>query len=331
MKKLFLFLLILILTTAAVSADDCELVFSSFDNGGPEYRITVDDPSIISVISIREDEEPGDDDLFGPPYRMIFRFTGLKPGETTITISAHSLIAEYYDAEYQVMVDEDLYVRLSHDRHLAQMRLYRAGEMMPSKYEILLLNGEYMLYKGQGGPAVISHEVIEKLIGILDTYNVYAWDGFSESNPDVLDGEFFSFRVIFSDGEVISAQGDNAFPPDYFRAAGEIEQLLNTTEEEPDNLCGTFVYEKEGFGGSFTISLHEDGSFNFYEGPLSSYIGTGDWYQEGPLLTLYEDNEDYSVNHFLVGNGILVFAETDSDNFPYIALQDGDKFILLDE
>ena len=41
-----------------------------------------------------------------------------------------------------------------------------------------------------------------------------------------------------------------------------------------EDLAGkTYEYEKEGFGGNFTIQLKEDGTFTYYEGGLSSYIG----------------------------------------------------------
>ena len=43
-----------------------------------------------------------------------------------------------------------------------------------------------------------------------------------------------------------------------------------------DSVAGkTFVWEKEGFGGDFTITLNADGTYQYYEGYLSSYIGFG--------------------------------------------------------
>ena len=40
-----------------------------------------------------------------------------------------------------------------------------------------------------------------------------------------------------------------------------------------EDLAGkTYEYEKEGFGGNFTIQLKEDGTFTYYEGGLLSLI-----------------------------------------------------------
>ena len=53
----------------------------------------------------------------------------------------------------------------------------------------------------------------------------------------------------------------------------------------PEDVAGkAYPYEKEGCGGAFTISLYADGTFQYYEGFLSSYIGFGTW-------TLDEDDK----------------------------------------
>lgn len=54
-----------------------------------------------------------------------------------------------------------------------------------------------------------------------------------------------------------------------------------------EDLAGkNYVYEKDSFGSDFIISLKEDGSFTYYEGALSSYIGTGEWTVEKDTLIL---------------------------------------------
>ena len=40
----------------------------------------------------------------------------------------------------------------------------------------------------------------------------------------------------------------------------------------------TYIYEKEGIGGNFTIHINDDGTFLYHEGPLSSYLGIGIWF-----------------------------------------------------
>ena len=46
---------------------------------------------------------------------------------------------------------------------------------------------------------------------------------------------------------------------------------------EEEDVTGTYLYEQGGFGGDFWITLEEDGTFTYYEGGLSSYIGEGEW------------------------------------------------------
>ena len=93
---------------------------------------------------------------------------------------------------------------------------------------------------------------------------------------------------------------------------------------QPEELAGkTYQYEKDGFGGSFTIRLEEDGTFTYYEGSLSSYIGTGDWTLEGETLTLQEKNRHFT---FRAEKDCLVFQEKQSGDFTYIKVSDQEEF-----
>ena len=38
------------------------------------------------------------------------------------------------------------------------------------------------------------------------------------------------------------------------------------------------------FGGSFSIQINADGTFDYYEGNLSNYIGVGEWELDGDTL-----------------------------------------------
>lgn len=87
----------------------------------------------------------------------------------------------------------------------------------------------------------------------------------------------------------------------------------------------TFVYEKEGFGSDFTIRLHDDGSFGYYEGMLSSHLGMGTWSVEEEILTLHEDVFDRKFR-FRIKDGVLQFLQEDSDGFNYLKVADGDRF-----
>lgn len=90
----------------------------------------------------------------------------------------------------------------------------------------------------------------------------------------------------------------------------------------------TYVYEKSGFGGDFTIKLNGDGTFTYYEGFLSSYIGMGNWALDGETLVLVND-EAYGhqrENRFKIVDGDLVFQAENSSNFTHIKAADGEKF-----
>lgn len=91
----------------------------------------------------------------------------------------------------------------------------------------------------------------------------------------------------------------------------------------------TFVYEKKGFGGKFTIQIKDDGTFGYYEGLLSSYIGIGSWILDNNILVLSDDDDiGYPlVNRFEVKDGDLVFLAEDSSNFLYVNVADGEHFV----
>ena len=78
----------------------------------------------------------------------------------------------------------------------------------------------------------------------------------------------------------------------------------NLVDKNVQNMIvgNTYVYEKDGFGGDFIININEDGTFSYYEGALSSYIGMGKWTLEGNTLCLADDEEtgDSFVNYFKV-------------------------------
>ena len=104
------------------------------------------------------------------------------------------------------------------------------------------------------------------------------------------------------------------------------EPLLGTGTSSSAEEAAVYVYEKEGFGGPFTIVLYPDGTFQYYEGYLSSYIGFGTWEMDGNLLTLRE--HDYGlVNHFTITPEGLVFQAEGSDNFFYKEVAEGDRFL----
>ena len=92
----------------------------------------------------------------------------------------------------------------------------------------------------------------------------------------------------------------------------------------------TFTWEKEGFGGDFTITLNEDGSYRYYEGFLSSYIGSGDWSVKNDTVVMTEKGGYDTVFRFSVKDGDLIYRSDGSDRFIYTAVEDGDRFRQTD-
>lgn len=101
----------------------------------------------------------------------------------------------------------------------------------------------------------------------------------------------------------------------------------------PGNIADkTYVYEKDGFGGDFAITINSDGSFRYYEGYLSSYIGNGTWELKEDVLCLSDDENTGNSfkNYFIVDGESLVFTEENSSNFMYVKVSDGEKFLAAD-
>lgn len=92
---------------------EAELSFESFDGGGPEYRVVLDDPALLSYRSDVYYYKEDHDRMTGAGYHVAYAFTGLKAGATTLTIESRSPIAGNCDYVYDAVVDEALNVTLT--------------------------------------------------------------------------------------------------------------------------------------------------------------------------------------------------------------------------
>ena len=112
----------------------------------------------------------------------------------------------------------------------------------------------------------------------------------------------------------------------------------NRTEITKDDIVDKiYVYEKDGCGSDFTIEIKADGTFTYYEGMLSSHIGRGEWVYLDGMLTLTEKTvrfkdaselEEVTVSYsFSVKKDTLVFEDNGVDNFRYVKVKDGEKFL----
>ncbi len=204
------------------------LVFSSFDGGGFEYNITVDNPEIVTYT--RQRDYGSDRHLFetGSPYQEYFIFSGLKTGSTKVTIFASSPIIDSYEMVYQADVNENLEVTLTAARSISRFELYLHGEMAPRYYSVYMLQNEpYLSVRDNENYRRIDQKTVDDLTGVFEAYDVASWNGFSGYNGYVLDGEGFRLEIYLNDGSYISATGDNSFPEHYHEVISQWEEILN--------------------------------------------------------------------------------------------------------
>ena len=95
-------------------------------------------------------------------------------------------------------------------------------------------------------------------------------------------------------------------------------------------IAGTYRYEGEGFGGDFTITLNADGTYSFYEGALSSYLGGGTWTMDGDAVCLTEENGFDLHFRFTWQGDALVYDAAGSDGFLYVEVSDAERFVRQD-
>ena len=87
-----------------------ELSFDSFDGGGPEYSVEIDDPEVVAFTEKRAYHSPDHEEMDGAGYSVAFTFVGLMPGETQVRISGWSPIAGSETYLYSMTVDDQLNV-----------------------------------------------------------------------------------------------------------------------------------------------------------------------------------------------------------------------------
>lgn len=73
---------------------------------------------------------------------------------------------------------------------------------------------------------VMTKKDVEKIIEILDKYEVYKWDEFKKSNPNVLDGDSFNLTIKYNDDKSISSSGYMMWPKNYREVQGELDSIF---------------------------------------------------------------------------------------------------------
>ena len=237
-------------------------------------------------------------------------------------------IQEYSFASYGKRLEFDaLCEKLAQNHVLTRFFFGRGGYTVPVYHEVIFRYGRYYLTEDEEVIRELDPSYAAELEKLVSDYKLEDWNGFRGSDPRVLDGEGFTLQLSFADGLSVYASGENKFPDGYYGAVNAIEDVFR--REEMAFIAGEYKYEKEGFGGDFMLTLKPDGTYTFYEGALSSYIGSGTWDIYYGALYLNEDPETGYAFKFVLGveDGQLVYMADFSDEFMYVKVADKEKFI----
>ncbi|MBO4836527.1 MAG: protease inhibitor I42 family protein [Clostridia bacterium] len=203
------------------------LILSSFDGGGYAYTVSIEDKDILSCTTYRDYGDGSDNTETGSTYDEVFTFTGLKPGTTTVTITGRSPILENVNYVYTAAADTSLQIKLTPVKALSYLFLYRCGEIAYDSYLITRDEDRYFVSVNDGKKKPFDRSAAEALAEIINEYALAEWDGFSKSQPGIPDGESFWLEIRLTDGISVRADGDNAFPKDYFTVIGRMQDILD--------------------------------------------------------------------------------------------------------
>ena len=337
MKRMIGMLLAALLALGAwAGAEEAVVTFASFDGGGHEYTVEIGDPSILAC-EVTRDYGGDDPELVdGASFETVCTFTGLAPGSTDVAISGRSPILENQDALYTATVDEALNVTLTPVRALSTFFLYRGGEIYRDSYRISRGPEGYLVSVSDGEPLAIDAASVAALERVVEDYGLERWDGFDESEPNVLDGEGFWLEIGLTDGTHILARGDNAFPEDYFEAMDALQRILDNAtigeEAEPMKLLigGTEVpvtWEDNDSVAALkalaplTISMHMYGGFE-QVGPIGESLPRND----AQTATAPGDIVLYSGDQIVIFYGSNAWAYT---RLGHVDLPEADMARLL--
>ena len=95
-------------------------------------------------------------------------------------------------------------------------------------------------------------------------------------------------------------------------------------------IAETYQYEGEGFGGDFTITLNADGTYAFYEGPLSSYIGGGAWNKDDDTVHMIEENGSTCSSRLRFRTVRWSIPRQVRTPSFYVDVPDGERFVRQD-
>ena len=82
--------------------------------------------------------------------------------------------------------------------------------------------------------ALMMESDVTALHEIINRFDLWKWHGFEKNASGVMDGAGFTLTILFADGTVIDAHGNNAFPQSHNKALSEIKNLFSKYIKEPE-------------------------------------------------------------------------------------------------
>ena len=80
----------------------------------------------------------------------------------------------------------------------------------------------------------VNKDILNKIIDVLNKYNVLKWNGFSGSDKYVLDGDSFSIHFTYNDEKRVSASGYMMWPDNYREVKDELDSIFKELENDRD-------------------------------------------------------------------------------------------------
>ena len=182
---------------------EATLTFDSFDGGGPEFEIELD-PDIVTCTHEKEYADSNHEELDGAAFRVIYTFTGVAPGETTVTVKARSPIAGNFDYKYSVRVDEKLNVSIKERETIDRDEAANAIEPVPTL--AIAANGKvFYAYPEDNASA---QALIEKLSGGPVEIEMHDYGHFEKVGPLPWNLPRTDETITTEPGDVILYQGN---------------------------------------------------------------------------------------------------------------------------
>ena len=130
-----------------------------------------------------------------------------------------------------------------------------------------------------------TEELYNEIAALAGSYGLRSWDGFSGSDPDVLDGYGFSMYATLADGTEIHASGSNKFPDGYYGFVMALREICSREE----------ITSTHFENGDYELELPESWIGNVYavfsEGYVAFEVQTE--VKNRTILCIYDEPYEY--------------------------------------